>query len=107
MIIKPSLKFAIRIDDCPDDLDPVESENMAKIAEKHEVPLTLAICSGFLKDWKDHHSVYKRLFKKGLLNIACHGWKPDDFGGIGMVGEFSTSVNSLQGPSLAENIACL
>jgi hypothetical protein len=48
----------------------------------------LAICSGFLKDWEAHHPNYKRLFDKGLLNLACHGWKHEDFGGIGMVGEY-------------------
>lgn len=96
MIPKTSLKFAIRIDDCPDDPDPIESENMAKIAENHEVLLTLAICSGFLKEWKGHHSVYKRLFKQGLLNIAYHGWKHDDFGGVGMVGEYGGTPHYFQ-----------
>ena len=82
------LKFAIRIDDCPTYPDPVESENMAEVAEKHGAVLTLAICSGFLKEWEAHQSIYKRLFDESLLDIACHGWKHEDFGGIGMVGEY-------------------
>ena len=82
------LKFAIRIDDCPDHPDSAESKNMMKVAEKHKAVITTAICSGFLKEWKAHQSVYKRLFQKGLLNIACHGWKHEDFGGVGMIGKY-------------------
>jgi len=82
------LRFAIRIDDCPSYPEPVESENMAVVANKHGAVLTLAICSGFLEEWKTHQDIYHRLFHEGLFSIACHGWKHEDFGGIGMVGEY-------------------
>ena len=97
-----SLKFTIRIDDIPDHPDPTESKNLAAVLEKHRAPATVAICSGWLRDWPAHQPIYRKLYDEGLLDIACHGMYHEDFGDVGEVGMYGEKLHYFRPLTLAD-----
>jgi hypothetical protein len=96
------LKLTIRVDDIPERSDATQSRNLALVVRKHKAPVTLAICSGWLRDWKDHQSIYKSLYDEGLARIGCHGMYHEDFGGIGMVLNYGEVNHYFRALSIAE-----
>jgi hypothetical protein len=80
--------LALRIDDVPEWPDARQIQNLANALQKHKSKGTLAICSGWLRDWEVVQPGIKSLYDEGLVDIACHGMYHEDFGGIGEIGEY-------------------
>ena len=94
--------FALRIDDVPEYPDLRQVENLAMALEKNEAKATLAICSGWLRDWKVVQPTIKRLYDEGWADIACHGMYHEDFGGVGMVSQYGPSDHYFRPLTLPE-----
>lgn len=94
--------LAFRIDDVPEWPDERQVENLARALERNKSKATLAICSGWLRDWKVVQPGIKRLFDEGLADIACHGMYHEDFGGIGEVGSYGGKDHYFRPLTLAE-----
>lgn len=100
--MKRDLMLAIRIDDVPDNPNVKQVENLAKVIEKHKAKPTLAVCSGWLRDWVNVQPTLKRIYDEGLADIACHGVYHEDFGGIGTIGKYGGKDHYFRPLSLPE-----
>jgi peptidoglycan/xylan/chitin deacetylase (PgdA/CDA1 family) len=94
--------LALRIDDVPEWPDVRQVENLVQALERNRAKATLAICSGWLRDWEVVQPAITRAYREGLVDIACHGMYHEDFGGIGEVGTYGGVGHYFRPLALAE-----